>query len=154
MDYHVELREVAPQTIAVVRLRAKTEELSTVVPRACGEVWNFIRANSIPDPGRHVAVYLDKVINLEVGAEVGRPFAGNDKFVCSSTPTGLVATTVHMGPYHLLGQAYGAVEKWCKEHGHTPAGPVWEVYGHWDDDPAKLRTDVFWLLRPAAETAG
>jgi hypothetical protein len=24
----------------------------------------------------------------------------------------------------------------------------WELYGHWEDDPAKLRTDVFYLLRP------
>jgi hypothetical protein len=30
------------------------------------------------------------------------------------------------------------------------AGPNWEVYGHWTDewnsDPAKIRTDVFYLL--------
>jgi hypothetical protein len=26
----------------------------------------------------------------------------------------------------------------------------WEVYGDWEDDPAKLRTDIYFLLRPAA----
>ncbi len=25
--------------------------------------------------------------------------------------------------------------------------PYWEVYGDWDDDPSKLRTDVFYLLK-------
>ena len=24
----------------------------------------------------------------------------------------------------------------------------WEVYGDWDDDPAKRRTDIYFLLEP------
>jgi len=31
------------------------------------------------------------------------------------------------------------------------AGPNWEIYGHWTDDPAQLRTDVFYLLDCAEE---
>jgi hypothetical protein len=38
------------------------------------------------------------------------------------------------------------------------AGPNWEIYGHWLDewnnDPAKIRTDVFYLLQPDSETVG
>ena len=26
------------------------------------------------------------------------------------------------------------------------AGPNWEVYTHWEEDPAKLRTEVYYLL--------
>ena len=40
-----------------------------------------------------------------------------------------------------------AVREWCAEQGHTLAGPNWEVYGDWTDNPAELRTDVFYLLR-------
>jgi hypothetical protein len=32
-------------------------------------------------------------------------------------------------------------------------GVDWEIYGHWDDDPAKLRTDVFYLLADTGESA-
>ncbi|MDB5328046.1 MAG: Bacterial transcription activator, effector binding domain, partial [Phycisphaerales bacterium] len=36
-------------------------------------------------------------------------------------------------------------------HGHAMAGPNWELYGHWDqswnDDPSKIRTDVYYLLK-------
>ena len=36
-------------------------------------------------------------------------------------------------------------------HGHTLAGPNWEIYGHWVDewnrDPTKIRTEVFYLLK-------
>jgi effector-binding domain-containing protein len=154
MTYQVEVKRVEPIPIAVVRRRAAQHELSVVVPAACGEVWNFIRAARIERPGRHVAVYLDGQINLEVGAEVPGPFQGDGQVVYSATPAGLVATTAHMGPYHLLGDAYAAINKWCADHQLTAAGPTWEIYGHWDDDPSKLRTDVFILLKEDGGPAG
>jgi effector-binding domain-containing protein len=147
MDYVVHAPKVEPQTTAVVRRRARPAELSKVVPQACGEVWTFLRAAGVPNPGRHVAVYFDDEINLEVGAEVGQPFAGDGNVVCSATPGGLVATTTHFGPYNRLGEAYEAIKRWCKENGRAPIRPCWEVYGHWTDDVTKLQTDVFFLLQ-------
>src|SRR5262249_28162531 len=75
-----------------------------------------------------------------------------DGVVCSSTPAGLVATTAHFGPYARLGEAHQAILRWCADHGYKLAGPSWEVYGHWDDDPAKLRTDIYYLLQTGNET--
>ena len=147
MNYQVRLERVEPQLTAVIRGQAKQADLPKVVPAWCGEVWNFARAAGLPKPGRHVALYLDSEINLEVGAEVTQPFTGDGRVVCSQLPAGLVATAAHFGPYGLLGGAHSAVVKWCKDQGHAFAGPSWEVYGHWDDDPAKVRTDVFYLLR-------
>jgi effector-binding domain-containing protein len=153
MEYQIQLKQVASQTTAVVRERAKLSELSEVVPRLCGEVWEYARASGLPRPGRHVALYLDGEINLEVGAEMGRPFTGNDRVVCSSTPAGRVAMTEHVGPYNRLGEAHKAVCRWCEQNGHTPAGPCWEIYGHWTDDVSKLTTEVYYLLQPAGEAA-
>ena len=57
-----------------------------------------------------------------------------------------------------LSEAHNAIRKWCAQHGHTLAGPSWEIYGHWVhawcDDPSKIRTDVFYLLKPAGGSAG
>jgi effector-binding domain-containing protein len=147
MDYQIQVSPVAAQLIGVVRFRAGVHELPTVIPQACGEVWTFMRSSNLPRPGRHLALYLDDVMNIECGVEVFQPFTGNDRVVCSSTPAGLTASTIHMGPYNLLGQAHTAIRKWCQDHGHTLAGPAWEVYGHWNDDPAQLRTDVYYLLK-------
>jgi effector-binding domain-containing protein len=149
MEYQVSVQQVASQTTAVVRRRASVSELSQVVPQACGEVWAFVRAAQLPQPGRHLALYLDGAINLEVGAEVAQPFDGNERVFCSSTPAGRVAMTTHLGPYNRLGEAHDAIHRWCAANGHALAGPSWEVYGHWVDDPAKLRTDVFYLLQGA-----
>jgi effector-binding domain-containing protein len=154
MEYQVNVQPVASQLTAVIRLRARQDELATVIPQACGEAWEFARSAGLPRPGRHLALYFDDVINLEVGAEVFQPFTGNDRVVCSSTPAGTAATAVHFGPYNRLGGAHQAVRQWCADNGHELAGPCWEVYGHWEDDPTKLRTDVFYLLKVAGASPG
>jgi len=147
MAYDVQLVTLAPQLTAVVRTQAKQADLPRVVPQLCGEVWAFAKAQGLPKPGRHVALYLDCVMNIEVGAEVSQPFTGDGRVVCSALPAGTAATTAHWGPYQKLGDAHQAVQDWVAMNGHTLAGPSWEVYGHWTDDPSQLRTDVFWLLK-------
>jgi effector-binding domain-containing protein len=149
MTYQVRITEVPAQLTGVVRLQAPLDQLSTVLPRACGEVWAFFRTSGLPRPGRNLALYHDDVMNIECGVEVSEPFTGTDRVFCSKTPAGRIATTVHVGPYHLWGEAHKAVQAWCKEHAHAVTGCCWEVYGHWNDDPAKVRTDVFWLLQDA-----
>lgn len=48
-----------------------------------------------------------------------------------------------------MAPAYAALEQWCKDNGRRPAGVSWEVYGDWDDDPVRRRTDVYFLLESA-----
>jgi effector-binding domain-containing protein len=114
-------------------------------------VWQVLRALKTPGAGRHVALYWDDVFNLEIGVELEAPFAGHGEVVGSATPGGTVATAVHFGPYSRLPEAHQAIRRWCAANGHTPAGPNWDLYGHWldewCDDPSKIRTDVVYLLK-------
>jgi hypothetical protein len=150
MEYNIRLEQHAGHPLAVVPRRARSQELATVVPDACGTVWSVVRAQQLPGAGRHVAVYLDEQINLEVGVELAAPFAGYGEVVGSATPAGPVAAATHVGPYGQLHKAHAAVRLWCRTNGYTVAGPNWEVYGHWQDDwnsdPTKICTDVFYLL--------
>jgi effector-binding domain-containing protein len=149
MAYEIRVEEVEPRTIAAVRRRATIPQLSTVVPAACGEVWNFARTAGIERPGRHVAVYRDGgdgQLDVEIGVEVEGPFTGDGNVSLSATPAGTVAMTVHIGPYDRLGEANEAILEWCRDNHRDPAGPSWEIYGHWVEDPEKLETEVFYLL--------
>jgi len=150
MPYKIELTTAEAIPTAVIRSRVETKDLSKFVPAACGEVWAFIRSAGLPRPGRHVALYLDAGL-VEVGAEVFRPFIGNDRVHCSQLPAGRAVTATHFGPYARLGDAHSEIRQWCAEHGHQLSNICWEIYGHWDDswnaDPSKIRTDVFHLLR-------
>jgi hypothetical protein len=150
MEYVIRLEQLSSRPLAVVRRRARSQELSKVVPDACGTVWNVVRAQQVMGAGRHVAVYLDDQINLEVGVELDHPFAGHGGVIGSATPSGLVAATTHYGPYSLLHEAHEAIRRWCASKGYTLAGPTWEIYGHWKDewtsDQTKISTDVYYLL--------
>ncbi len=146
MAYDVQLVQTAPQTTAVIRAQAKIPELPSVIPPLCGEVWEYAKDAGLPK-NRLLALYLDNVMNIEVGVEVSKPFTGNDRVVCSELPGGLAVTTVHWGPYDKLGDAHEAVLEWAASNGHTLSGVSWEIYGHWSDDPTQVRTDVFWLVK-------
>lgn len=134
---------------AVVREAVPRERLSTFVPKACGEVWAFVKAAGVPGPGRHVALYTPDGV-VEVGVEVAGAFEGSDRVLCSRLPDGCAAHAVHFGPYGELGRTHDAVRKWCQGAGHVCAGTIWEIYGHWEpgwnSDPSKIRTDVYHLL--------
>src|SRR4051794_31678921 len=107
MKYDVRLETIAaPRPLAVVRRRASLRELPRVVPDACGIVWSVVRAQQVKGAGRHVAFYLDDQINLEVGVELETPWAGHGEVVGSALPAGIVATTVHFGPYNRLPEAH------------------------------------------------
>ncbi|HVJ83033.1 MAG TPA: GyrI-like domain-containing protein [Planctomycetia bacterium] len=158
MNYDVRIESIAePRPLAVVRRTARQQELSRVVPEACGIVWSAIKAQGTKGAGRHVALYLDCQINLEVGVEVETPFPGHGEVVGSALPTGTAVTTTHFGPYGGLGAAHLAIHDWCKNNGYALAGPSWEVYGHWIDEwnrePSKIRTDVFYLVKADGKPA-
>ena len=150
MSYQIELTESKPILTAVIRSRVPRQEFSKFVPAACGEVWSFIRSAGLPRPGRHTAFSLQDGF-VEVGAEVSEPFTGNERIHCSQLPAGVVATTVHFGPYGRLGDAHTAIREWCGTQGRQLSGTCWEIYGHWEEswnkDSSKIRTDVFHLLQ-------
>jgi effector-binding domain-containing protein len=150
MNYKIQIQPFPGQSLAIVRRRASMPQLSRVIPEACGLVWNGLRAQGIRG-GRHVAVYLDHEINLEIGVELDAPLTGHGEVVASRLPAGTVATTTHFGPYQRLGEAHQAVIDWCNARSHEMVRPCWETYGHWVDewnhDPSKIRTDVFYLLK-------
>jgi effector-binding domain-containing protein len=147
MEYRIEVQRVPSQKTAVVRCRAKLNELTTVVPKGCREVWSYFRSAGLPKPGRGLALYHDDEIDLECGVEVAEAFTGSQRVVNSCTPAGLVGTTTHVGPYQQLHEAHQAIRQWCLQNGYMPAGPKWEIYGHWSDAPGQLRTDVYYFLR-------
>jgi len=154
MAYDVRIESFAqPRPTAIVRRRAPIRDLPKVVPDACGVVWKAIKDQQIPGAGRHVALYLDDQVNLEVGVELEAPLppTARDPLIASALPAGAVASTTHFGPYQQLPSAHNALRAWCAQQGHTLAGPNWEIYDHWQDawnaDPSRIRTDIYYLLK-------
>jgi len=146
MSYQVTLTEVAARPTAVVAATTTWQEFPTLWTELLNEVWACLRAGGVQRGCRNVMLYRDDVPHVEVGVELRQPCPLTGRVVASSLPAGQVAMTVHAGPYAGLASAHRAVLDWCAAQGRSPAGPRWEVYGPHHDDPAELRTEVYYLL--------
>jgi effector-binding domain-containing protein len=144
MGYEVQVVEVSAHTIAVSRGPLVEGRIPEVMLGLIGQVWDFFKRTGIKSDGINVAVYYRD--RIEAGAGVLTPFQGDARVCCSSTPAGLAATAAHIGAYGRMGGAHDAIVKYCRENGRKMTGVNWEIYGHWTDDEAKLRTDVYYLL--------
>lgn len=150
MEYQVTVETVSEQLIAAARQRTTYKLVSKEIGALLSHPWAFIKAHpGIRNDGHNVAIYWDQSGegSIEVGVQVIAPFEAAGPVVCSATPAGRVARTAHYGPYSELGKPHEAVRRWCREKGHPIVTPYWEIYGDWDDDPAKVRTDVLYLLK-------
>ena len=139
MEYKVHAAQAPAQPIQIVRGHATRATLPGRIRKLCDEFYAGFKEKG----GLNIVFYPGCGVDgtFEIGCGVQLESGGN-----AVTPAGLVATTTYFGPYHLMGPAHEAIHRWARESGHKLAGPSWEVYGHWSDDPAQLRTDISYLV--------
>jgi effector-binding domain-containing protein len=117
------------------------DEVYAVVKRAGAD-----GAPTGDDRWQNVMLYKDDVPNVEVGVLAAGPISDAGDVVSSALPAGMTAAATHRGSYAGLELTHRAVRDWCAAHGRQRAGPRWEIYGHWREDPGELETEVFYLL--------
>lgn len=144
----VRLERVAPRTLAAIHATVPKARLGASIIALLDRIWPVLRARSVRT-GHNVVIYRGgdaTTLTVDVGVEAFSDFAATGDVRLVSTPAGEVATIAHYGDYGVMAPSYAALERWCDEHGRRRTGVSWEVYGDWEDDPAKRRTDLFWLL--------
>jgi effector-binding domain-containing protein len=148
----VRLEQTRPRLLAAVKETTNQQRLSADIGRLLDLVWPVIREQGVTF-GHNVVVYyrvVDGEFAIEAGVEVGPEFVETDQVRRAATPAGEVATVAYFGEYSQMGPGYAALDRWCAGNGRRRAGVSWEVYGDWNDDPAKLRTDIYTLLTERA----
>lgn len=156
MSYEIVLQEVSSRTLAVACAQVTAGTLQSTIGRRFDEAYQYLEVSGSIQHGLNVIVYWDETdhrllfnqqgVRIEAGVEITAEVRKSGDIYGSATPAGLIASTVHAGPYHLLPKAHAAIRSWCAEHGRTLRGPHWEIYGHWCDDLTQLRTEVCYLL--------
>lgn len=156
MPYEVAIRQVAPRTLAAAQARVKPQTLVPSIRPLFDQVYKYLNEAGVKERGLNVIVYWNEAgrnlleseegLVVEAGVEVEAAMPQEGRVRAVATPAGRVASTVNVGRYDQMGKAHEAVRSWCEAQGLSLAGPNWEVYGHWNDDPQQLRTGVFYLL--------
>jgi hypothetical protein len=148
---------VAARAAAGVRALVPRGRVGQEFGRHLDQVYAAGRAGAVVLDGQNIFIYRGAsgdqlIIDFCVGVKA--PFGPTGAVQPIETPSGMAAMTTHVGDYGGLGSAHAAVVEWCRAHQRALAGPSWEVYGHWCDDPAQVRTDVYYLLRAGGLDAG
>ena len=147
----VSLVHAAPRLIAAAHTRLPIARVSAVFATYLDRVYAAARAGLVQLDGQNVFVYRNlpgsgTEVDVAFGVGATKLFTSHGDVSAVALPTGVVASTTHWGDYAGLADAHSAVVTWCREHGHRAAGIHWEVYGHWTEDVAQRRTDVYYLL--------
>ncbi|MEW6554216.1 MAG: MerR family transcriptional regulator [Actinomycetota bacterium] len=146
----VSLKEMADQFILGVRFHTTYGELDASIGSAFGDIFARLGERGEFPAGPPFSIYYgeewdEKDIDMEICVPVVRPMGGGGRVSGRELPGGLMASTMHMGPYHEVAEAYQALDLWVKEKGYGYTGPPREVYlvgPDQIDDEADLRTEV------------
>ena len=152
VDTGVSLIEATPRPTIVVARQTTWREFPSVWGSMLDEVYAVVkpasahRAAGGEERWQNVMLYKDDVPNVEVGVLASGPFSQTGNVISSELPAGVAAVATHRGSYSELDVAHRAVRDFCAAHGRQLAGPRWEIYGHWREDPSDLETEVYYLL--------
>lgn len=154
-SYHVRHEFALARPVAGVRATVPRGQVATHFAAYLDRVYAAGRAGAVQLDGQNIFIYraaTADTLTVDFCVGVKSPFVDIAPVQALETPTGEVAVTTHVGPYANLPHANAAIHAWCRANDRQIAGPSWEVYGHWDPDPSKLVTDVYYLLRPLDTT--
>jgi len=152
MASDIRVEAVQPRRLAAVRRQVPIGAVGSAWRPALDQVWAFLRSQpGLRTDGHNIFLYHPAArrgdpMNVDFGVEVARSFSPSGDVYETSTPAGEAAIAVHRGGYDQLHSAHDAIHQWAKSRDRVFAGPSWEIYGDWSDDPSKLETSVVYLL--------
>lgn len=145
-NYAITLEETQSKPILSSRQIMSVNDFS----KYYGNLFKKITDESIESTGLSFAVYHDEEFNPQASdVEVGF-FLSNEAQATRILPGGLCATTIHIGGYSGLPEAYAAVVTWIEENGYEITNAPYEVYLRTQFDRiavSELKTKIYFPVR-------
>lgn len=145
----VELVQLQPQPVAIVRAHVTVADIPMFIGGAFGEVIQTLSGQGLAPAGPPFGRYVPVGDGFDV--EAGFPATGlltpAGRVVAGELPGGPAARVLHTGDYGGVAAAYDATSEWVAAHGYVATGAPWESYL---DGPevAEPRTVVCLPCRP------
>ena len=152
MGASVSIQLASPRMLAAVRRQVRVGQVAATWRPALDLVWAFLRQNpGLRTDGHNIFLYHhpaegESIMAADFGVQVTRAFPQSGEVFATETPQGRVARALHVGPYERMGETHESIQSWARANHQTIAGKSWEIYGDWTDDPAKLETQIEYLL--------
>jgi DNA-binding transcriptional MerR regulator len=161
MSFTVRVKEVLDQPLVSICTRAAPGSFGQVIRSSLDALLAYAVDAGVTCPGRPPLVILHQRaprqdtqagIDLEIGLPVQRTVEGGRGIVSAMLAGGIVASVIHIGPYHELEIIYPALGAWIEEHGYVVSGPPRNAIltDHANvSHPAEYQTEVMWPITKA-----
>ena len=134
---------------AVIKAQVPFREIPAAQRLLRARIAAAVRSLDVGPLGRTFTLWrppVDGRLDMEPGILVSRGFEPVGEVVPSALPAGRAAHFLLVGSYEGIPGAWQALFAWCAEQRLKLADVNWEIYGEWNDDPAKLETSMHALL--------
>jgi effector-binding domain-containing protein len=154
MTYEITVEHREAQHAAVVRGTMTAEELPAFFDKTLSEVLGVLGEQGLSVTGPPFGLYqlVEDGFDVAAGFPVSGPVAPRGAVEPLVLPGGAVATTMHVGSYDEIADAYTALTEWFAVSDYAPTGAPWESYLDDPQEPAP-RTQVCFPCRPMDELA-
>jgi effector-binding domain-containing protein len=145
-----EITTIAPVLLALTEAELPRSEISARIRGMFDVAYSWLRSAEVRQTGHNYAVYdqcTKQSLRVRVGFPVSVPFLDSALVKCVEFSPGRAAHAIHIGSYNSLHVTYRILTEWCLKEGVQLSGESWEIYGDWNDDPSKLKTDLYLGLR-------
>jgi effector-binding domain-containing protein len=107
-------------------------------------VWTEVRSRGLAHGGINHVVYDGS--NIFAGIELIAP-VGEVGLEKKELAFDRYASCKHIGPYRELGTTYRNMKLAVEAQGEQCEAPFMEIYGHWNEDESKLKTEIVYILK-------
>jgi effector-binding domain-containing protein len=131
MDYKIEMKDEAAQSVLAVRFRSSVTELPAQLGRIYGSIINYIQGSGGTTPLIPYVAYFNmdmQDLELEAGFTVTEAISGEGEILAGVIPAGKQVSCTHKGPYAASEAAYNEMTNWMKKNQCIPTGVAYEFY--------------------------
>lgn len=135
MTYEVSLEQRAAQPAAVMTADLQQDGIPGFLGEAYGAIFTGLQRAGIQPAGPPFARYSVEggIFHVTAGVPVATVPAD---LTAAELPGGTIATTLHVGSYETLPEAFHTVIEWIGSNGYRITGDPWESYLDEPDVPA------------------
>ncbi|WP_319469652.1 GyrI-like domain-containing protein [uncultured Trichococcus sp.] len=151
MGYIIEMVETQEQPTLIMKAVTSVGELPKILGKAFMEIVTHIMELGEQPVGPAFVGYFNmdmERLELEIGFPVSKELSGKGDIEASHIPAGKQVTCMYKGPYMEMPPVYEEIQKWIKDNGYKPLGPVYEHYYNSPEEvpESELLTKIVFLV--------
>ena len=151
MSFVIEMVETQEQPILVLKTVTPVTEMPKILGKAFMDIVTHIIELGENPVGPAFVGYFNmdmERLELEIGFPVSKALPGKGDILAGHIPAGKQVSCMYKGPYMEMSPAYEEIQKWIKDNGYKPLGPVYEHYYNSPDEvpESELLTKIVFLV--------